>query len=120
MNDKEYTTNAKRTLSLQYNADAISPTVQHGILGMATEAGELLDAMKKTMFYGKMPDRTNIIEELGDIFWYAYIVMDEIGVTADEVKERNINKLRARYPDKFTTEAALCRDLDAERKVLEG
>lgn len=120
MNDKEYSENCKRTLSLQYNADAIIPTVQHGIIGMATEAGELLDAMKKTLFYGKPLDRTNIIEEIGDIYYYAQVTLDELGVTPAEVKERNINKLRARYPDKFTTEAALCRDLDAERKVLEG
>lgn len=32
----------------------------------------------------------------------------------------NIAKLRARYPDKFTSDAALNRDLATERKILEG
>lgn len=33
--------------------------------------------------------------------------------------EKNIDKLKKRYPEKFSTENALNRDLDAERKVLE-
>lgn len=33
--------------------------------------------------------------------------------------ENNIAKLKVRYPDKFTSEAALNRNLDAERKELE-
>ncbi len=33
--------------------------------------------------------------------------------------ERNIAKLQARYPDKFTQEQALNRDTDNERKILE-
>jgi hypothetical protein len=43
-----------------------------------------------------------------------------LGTTLDEVGEINIAKLRARYRDKFTTEAALNRNLDAERAILEG
>jgi hypothetical protein len=38
---------------------------------------------------------------------------------ADDL-ERNINKLKLRFPDKFTEEKALNRDLDGERKILEG
>jgi len=34
--------------------------------------------------------------------------------------ERNINKLKARYPDKFSQEKALNRNLDIERDILEG
>jgi len=31
----------------------------------------------------------------------------------------NIEKLKARYPDKFTSDKAINRNLDIERKVLE-
>jgi hypothetical protein len=34
--------------------------------------------------------------------------------------ERNINKLKVRFPDKFSEHSALNRDLETERKTLEG
>ena len=34
------------------------------------------------------------------------------------MKSKNIMKLRARYPEKFTTEDALNRDLDKEAEAL--
>ena len=34
--------------------------------------------------------------------------------------QRNIDKLKARYPDKFSQEKALNRNLDKERDILEG
>ena len=36
-----------------------------------------------------------------------------------DVATKNIAKLRARYPERFSEYDALNRDLDAERKVLE-
>lgn len=38
----------------------------------------------------------------------------------EDVLTVNIQKLQARYPDKFDTEKALNRDLDKERKILES
>lgn len=38
----------------------------------------------------------------------------------EDVLQTNINKLKARFPEKFTNELALNRDLDKERKVLEN
>lgn len=43
-----------------------------------------------------------------------------LGVDAGDAMQRNIAKLRARYPDKYSDGAALNRDLGAERSVLEG
>jgi hypothetical protein len=37
-----------------------------------------------------------------------------------EILATNIAKLEARYPEKFTEEQAINRDLGAERQVLEG
>lgn len=37
-----------------------------------------------------------------------------------DIFAKNITKLQARYPDKFTSECALNRDLNKERQVLEG
>ncbi len=91
----------------------------HGAIGICTEAGELQDAIKKNLIYGKPLDGTNIMEECGDILWYVALCLDASGYTMEQAMERNIAKLKARFGDKFTEHAALNRDLDAERAVLE-
>lgn len=92
----------------------------HATQGMATEAGEMVDALKKYMFYGKTLDEVNLIEELGDSLWYTAVAIDVLSTTFEEVMQINIAKLRKRYGDKFTTERAIVRDLYAEREILEG
>lgn len=94
--------------------------VLHATMGLSTEAGELLDAMKKYIFYGKSLDIVNLQEELGDIFWYAAILADACQFTFEDTMEKNIAKLKARYPNKFTEKDAVIRNLDEERRILEG
>jgi NTP pyrophosphatase (non-canonical NTP hydrolase) len=91
----------------------------HYALGLCTEVGELQDALKKYVAYGKDFDKTNIKEELGDILWYVARMCNYFDLTLEECMERNIEKLKARYGDKFTEHAALNRDLAKEREVLE-
>lgn len=92
----------------------------HAAIGLATEAGEVQDQLKKAIFYGKPLDKVNLAEELGDIFWYMAIMADALGVDFDSIQNKNIAKLKARYGAKFTEAAALNRDLDTERKILEN
>lgn len=91
----------------------------HSAMGICTEAGEFMDMLKKHILYGKPLDVINAQEELGDTMWYIALALDEMKTTFGYIKERNIAKLKARYGDKFTEHAALNRDLDKERKVLE-
>jgi len=91
----------------------------HAALGLATEAGELLDPFKKGLFYGKTLDLVNLDEEIGDHLWYIAIYAEARGKTIPELAAMNNRKLKQRYPEKFTQEAALNRDLFAERQVLE-
>ena len=91
----------------------------HAGIGLATEAGEFLDALKKSIFYGKTMDLINLREELGDILWYMAIAMDELGTNFFDEQDRVIRKLRVRYPDKFNIVDANLRDLDGERRALE-
>lgn len=93
--------------------------VLHAAMGLCTESAEVMDALKKTIFYGKPLDVVNVKEELGDVFWYLAIACDELGVSFEDIQRRNIEKLKARYPEKFTPEKALNRDLETERKILE-
>lgn len=47
------------------------------------------------------------------------VMADTLGVSFDDIQEKNIAKLKARYGAKFSEVAALNRDLDTERKILE-
>lgn len=92
----------------------------HAAIGITTEAGELIDAYKKAIFYRKELDLTNVKEEAADLIWYLALLFDEIGTDFETEAARVIAKLKKRYPEKFTTEHATNRDLDAEREILEG
>lgn len=94
--------------------------VMHGIIGIATEAGELLEQLFAFLFYNDEFDEVNIKEELGDIFWYQALLAKNLGFTFEEIQDTVLKKLKHRYPDSFTSEAAINRDLDGERKILEG
>lgn len=97
---------------------AIHPRVAHGLIGVATEASELLEVLDSGI-NGRGIDRTNVLEELSDCLWYHAILDDSLELDHYQGLTNVIHKLRKRYPDKFTAENALNRDLDAERKELE-
>lgn len=91
----------------------------HGAMGLCTESGEFLDAIKKHLFYGKELDLVNLIEESGDLFWYLAIIHSVMGKAFEYAMKLNIEKLRARYGEKFNKEGAIVRDLGKEREILE-
>jgi NTP pyrophosphatase (non-canonical NTP hydrolase) len=79
----------------------------HLATGVAGEAGELLDAVKKHAIYTKPLDRENVLEELGDLEFYLEGIRQAIGVTREEVLQGNIDKLAKRYPGfNYTNQAA--------------
>jgi len=82
--------------------------------GLAEEAGEILARVRKHRFQDRALDRDAIVTELGDALWCLAMVATALDVTLDEVAERNIAKLRARYPDGFSPAAA--RDRVDERR----
>lgn len=91
----------------------------HSVLGMLDELGEIAKALKAYLFYGKPLDPVNLSEEFGDFSWYQHLGLDSLNLDPAAVLRQNIEKLRVRYPEKFTSLAALNRDLDKERTVLE-
>ena len=92
----------------------------HMILGMQTEAAEIADVYKKCIAYKKPLDFVNIKEEVGDLMWYVANLCNMNGWDLRDILETNIAKLAARYPDKFTEDSAINRDLNFERQILEG
>jgi NTP pyrophosphatase (non-canonical NTP hydrolase) len=126
MNPSDYVTNAAKTDHRDYGpvveriSNEETAKLLHYVLGLCTETGELQDALKKFVAYGKPIDKVNLKEELGDVLWYIARICGELNFSFEEIMEININKLKARYGEKFTEEAALNRDLNKERKVLEN
>ena len=92
----------------------------HMALGIGTESGEIQDAIKKRIAYGVGLDLVNIAEEMGDIMWYLVNLARMLGIDFNEVLRKNIDKLRERYGEAFSTYDALHRDLDAEWEILSG
>lgn len=98
--------------------------ILHASIGVITEGGELVEALEKG-FAGEELDFVNIAEENGDVDWYQailYNIAKERGLSINEedVRERNVRKLMKRYPDGYADVNANVRDLESERKILEG
>lgn len=70
-------------------------------LGLAGEAGEVVELIKKHCFHGKPLDRENLRKELGDVLWYISAICTEVGLELGDVAEANIDKLFARYPNGY-------------------
>ena len=71
--------------------------LMHSAIGVAGEAGELLDAVKKHWVYDKPLDKDNVIEELGDMIFYMQMMMMMLRLTPEQILEANWQKLAKRY-----------------------
>lgn len=88
---------AKPGAQIASEMDGHSAHLLHMAVGIAGEAGELLDAIKKTTIYNKPLDLDNVIEELGDLEFYMEGLRQRIGITREECTSANIEKLSKRY-----------------------
>lgn len=70
-------------------------------LGIAGEAGECADIIKKHIFHGHELDKEALAKELGDVCWYIAITAHLIGYDLEDIMEMNIFKLKNRYPEGF-------------------
>lgn len=96
MNFEEYQKLAKRT--------AVCPLVGHSVvypaLGLAGEAGEAMNKIKKIFRddNGVLTDsrKKEISRELGDMLWYMAQVCTELDISLDKVAVANIEMLKSR------------------------
>ena len=103
----EYQHMAARTINRL--ADNLTNTA----LGLAGEAGEVADIIKKITCQGHpLTDevRAKLAEELGDIGWYLALGCTTLGIDMGDVLAANIEKLRRRYPDGFSTDRSVNRN----------
>jgi NTP pyrophosphatase (non-canonical NTP hydrolase) len=102
----EYQQLAQRTANTTTQSDKI----HNALLGLFGEGGELADQIKKTCYQGHELDAAHMIEELGDVLWYCAELACGLGVTLEEVAQRNIGKLKKRYPEGFDAERSINRE----------
>ena len=96
------------------NNDSIKDKLSLAAMGIAGEAGEVVDALKKHLFHNdpKSPkplDLNKLVKELGDLRWYIEYLLLAVDVSIEEVELANIAKLRARFPTGFNFEDANAR-----------
>ena len=96
-NFSSYQANAERTAKGFNNPYMIA----NWGLGLAGETGEVIELIKKSQFHGKGLDIDELAKELGDVLWYVSAICTQVGLSLEDVAERNIDKLMNRYPNGF-------------------
>jgi NTP pyrophosphatase (non-canonical NTP hydrolase) len=82
----------------------------NSVMGLCGESGEAIDIVKKWMAQGHELDMERLAGELGDVAWYLAETATALDVSLEEVLEGNIEKLRRRYPEGFSTEQSFHRN----------
>ena len=108
MTINEYQTAALRTA--QTDKLTARELLLNSALGLCGESGEVADLLKKYHFQGHNLDLDHIAKELGDIAWYLAVGAYSIGYDLEKILQMNVDKLKARYPDGFSTDRSLHRD----------
>lgn len=108
MKAAEYQKLALRTASGERN-ESVEDKLLNGILGLVGEVGEIVDHIKKALFQGHELDSDKVADESGDVLWYISLISHAIGIPMEEIMNRNIEKLKIRFPDGFDTERSINR-----------
>lgn len=107
MTINEYQTLAMTTLNPALSRKDV---LINGVMGLCGESGEAIDIVKKHLAQGHELDREGLIKELGDIAWYLAETAYALEVPLEEVLQRNIDKLKKRYPEGFDTARSVHRE----------
>ena len=81
----------------------------NGVMGLCGESGEAIDIVKKWLAQGHELDRDKLMNELGDVAWYLAETATALDVDLEDILSANIEKLKARYPEGFSTERSIHR-----------
>jgi NTP pyrophosphatase (non-canonical NTP hydrolase) len=102
MNADEYQKLASRTLvkAPPFVINDYQHMIIWNAIGIAGEAGEINDLVKKAIFHEHGIDIPKIAEEIGDLQWYIAALCTTLGLDLSEIMRGNIEKLKIRYPDR--------------------
>lgn len=99
----------KLAMTTQNPALSERDVLLNGVMGLCGESGEAIDIVKKWLAQGHELDKAHLAKELGDIAWYLAETATALGLTLEEILQANIDKLKARYPEGFSTEKSIHR-----------
>ena len=105
----EYQQLAARTINGEFRRNDADLLI-NSALGMAGEAGEAADHIKKWVYQGHELDPDMLIKEAGDLLWYIAQMATALDIPLSVIAERNIAKLEARYPDGFDSQRSINRE----------
>ena len=97
----EYQELAARTLGRDRTHEQ---QLANAALGLTGEAGEVAEVIKKHLFHSTPLDQDALAKELGDCLWYIGAFATVLGLSMNDIAQRNIEKLRKRYPEGFDTD----------------
>ena len=80
-------------------------------MGLAGESGELIDILKKHIFHGHELNIEEIKKECGDVLWYLAAIASTLDLNLDDICIYNIKKLEKRYPEGFSKEKSINREV---------
>lgn len=92
--------------------DPMSMAKLNAAIGLGSESGEVLELVKKRFFHGHEwtpQTQEHLKKELGDSAWYWVLCCWAHDIDPAEVLAMNIAKLKARYPEGFSTERSVNR-----------
>ena len=81
----------------------------NSVMGLCGESGECIDIVKKWLAQGHALDKDKLAKELGDVAWYLAEAATALEIPLEEILAANIEKLKQRFPEGFTTEDSLVR-----------
>ena len=79
-------------------------------LGLAGEAGEFANLVKKMTAHGHPFDPDSLKDELGDVLWYLAEAATASGLNLEQIAQDNVDKLFKRYPEGFSQENSIHRE----------
>ncbi len=82
---------------LRYKGTQEMP-IEVAAMGLAGEAGEVADLLKKASWHGKELSLQELTKELSDVLWYLTAIGQIYGISLTDIMATNIAKLEARYP----------------------
>tara|TARA_R100001443_G_scaffold112828_1_gene126832 strand:- start:565 stop:933 length:369 start_codon:yes stop_codon:yes gene_type:complete len=94
----EYQEACKRTANPDMSWDEAN---LNWALGIAGEAGEYCELIKKKHFHAKPLNRQDAKKELGDILYYVAMAAANLQLSLTEIAQANVDKLLSRYPNGF-------------------
>jgi NTP pyrophosphatase (non-canonical NTP hydrolase) len=109
MDSNLYTFDSYQQLAFRTSNRESEDRTTVSVLGLVGEAGEVVEMYKKHLGHGHQMDSEKLKKELGDVLWYIADLASCFDMNLADIAMANIEKLKKRYPERFTHERSLNR-----------